>query len=269
MSDLIVPDISYAQGGIDHDELSAHFPAIIIRAGYGIYEDAFWKLNVAAAGKYQWWAAYWYINKDIDSASQARKFLDVIGDLQPNATIGDLEEGDGDQSGREAVFLDVLTEQGAKDFTYSGAWFTRAHNLQHVEWIAAYTNSEPADAHELWQFTSSYLFPGINGHVDASVFHGSIDDLIALTGSPNQGDDDMPLTDADIQKIHDDLVEVLRSPEFNVAHVRENTDAILARVSTVTASGSVDIAQLAAALHDMLKADDIAKLQAELAAVSK
>jgi len=184
MSDLIVPDISEYQDDVDHAELAAHFPAIIIRAGYGLREDAKWRRNVAAVGAYRWWAAYWYIDKDVDSASQARKFLEVLGEEQPNATIGDLEEGDGDQSGREQAFLDVLTEQGARDFTYSGAWFTRAHNLQHVDWIAAYTNAEPSDAHLLWQFTSSYLFPGINGHVDASVFHGTIDDLLALTGSP-------------------------------------------------------------------------------------
>jgi hypothetical protein len=71
--------------------------------------------------------------------------------------------------------------QDPVEWTYSGLAFARAHLADKVDWVAAYGQSEPADAHTLWQFTDKQNFAGIGTPCDGSVFNGTIDQLIALT----------------------------------------------------------------------------------------
>lgn len=191
MSDLWIPDVSEFQD-VDWDVFNG---PVIVRAHNSNRPDRKWAKNAPHAARQPWWGAYQYLTRGADPAAAARNFLATLGGLRPNVVILDLEEGDGDQQPRQHAWLEVMAGDTIPDWTYSGAYFARAHNLGAVEWIAAYQRNEPTVAHKLWQATDNHVFPGI-GACDGSLFHGSIADLIALTGGsaappPVQEDDDM------------------------------------------------------------------------------
>jgi hypothetical protein len=130
----------------------------------------------------------------------AERFLETLGTFRPNVTILDLEEGTGDQAGRQHDWLSVMANDPARDWTYSGDYFARTHGLS-VDWIAAYQKREPTTAHRLWQFTDAHSFPGI-GSCDASVFLGTVDDLIALTSNTAPPAPTPAHTEDDMAKFH-------------------------------------------------------------------
>jgi GH25 family lysozyme M1 (1,4-beta-N-acetylmuramidase) len=202
VSDLYIADISEFQPGVDWATYAAATPAVIIRAHNGRRPDHLWAANAAGASAHcRWWAAYQYLPADVDPAVAAWRFRQTLGGARPNATILDLEEGTGDQQPRQHAWLAALADDDITDWTYTGDYFARAHGLT-VDWVAAYQKREPTTAHQLWQFTDKQQFAGIGAPCDGSVFHGTIDDLLALTGNapvptphphPVQEDDDMKI----------------------------------------------------------------------------
>lgn len=191
MSDLIIPDVSEFQGSIDWPTLvSSGYPVVIIRAHNGWRADNFWaqnRANAHAAGV-RGLGLYQYVVAGADAAQQANAFCDLVGALKPGEwPICDLEEGSGDQSARAHAWYTVVAARlndAAGEELYSGEYFYNAHQLSQAGfkriWLAAYGSGEPSEAHELWQFTDSRSFPGVPGTNDASVFHGSVDQLLAL-----------------------------------------------------------------------------------------
>ena len=274
MTDLIVPDVSEWQGAIDWAKLRAACPAVIIRAhnGYGV--DKFWTTNAREAAKGRWWGAYQYLPASKDAATTARALVALVAalpaDQRPDVLVLDLEEGAGDQSARQAAWLGEVHARMAyvHEWTYSGLYFLRAHGLTNVQWVAAYSNTEPSPTHALWQFSSSASIPGVAGKCDASRFHGSIDDLIALTNGT-----DMPLAQSDLDAISRDLlasqlggatttdstgkvipltVQIALDRTYEQSNaIRTELDALKAEVDALKAGGAtIDYAALAKAVND-------------------
>lgn len=177
MPDLLVPDVSEYQS-VDFAVFSG---PIIVRAHNGTRVDRHWSQHAQGASKQPWWAAYQYLPANTDPAVAARGFLTALRGWRPDCTILDLEEGDGNQQYRQHAWLSVMADDPAVDWTYSGDYFARSRGVT-VDWVAAYGQREPTTAHRLWQFTDKQPVAGI-GTVDCSVFHGTIEDLRALTGA--------------------------------------------------------------------------------------
>ena len=175
---------------------------MIARINYGLVKvDNYADANVdglrgAGADALGW---YTYLIAGQDPAQQADILVRVIrahGGLRQNEfVVCDVEEGSGDQSSRVNAYLDEvdsglqMPSPEGQEWWYSGLNFAINHNLAAARghrWIAAYGQSEPAFAHDLWQFTNAYQFSGIAGPSDASVYHGSGQDFLALIGVPSQ-----------------------------------------------------------------------------------
>lgn len=190
MTDLIIPDISEFQGKVDWKTLISNaYPAAIIRAHNGSRADYQWLANRAGAhaNGIQALGIYQYLQASHDAAVQANALADLIGTLKPGEwAICDLEEGTGDQSGRAHTWYTTIANRlhnANSEELYSGDYFFGAHRLSAAGfkriWVAAYNTSEPSSPlHELWQFTDARHFPGIAGSNDASVFHGTIAQLL-------------------------------------------------------------------------------------------
>lgn len=195
MTDLIIPDLSEFQTGTDLAALRAGgYPAVILRAHNGWRPDFRFVLWQAQARQLRYTAIgyYQYLVAGRDAAAQARDFAATVGPLRPGEfAICDDEEGAGDQSARVNTWFDALDSiwhDPAGDWEYSGLFFSRAH-LGSVRpsvhrWLAAYSTVEPVDVHQLWQFSDAYQFPGVPGPSDASIFHGTVDQLAELVNPP-------------------------------------------------------------------------------------
>lgn len=191
MTDLVIPDVSEFQGVIDWGRLTAACPAVIMRLHNGTRLDNYAVANRAGAHAHGVHALglYQYLPAAVSPASAANAFCDAVGVLRPGEwPILDLEEGSGDQSGRAHTWYATVAARlhdGPAEELYSGEYFFGAHNLAAAGfariWVAAYGSGEPGIAHELWQFTDARAFPGISGSTDASLFHGSIIDLLFHT----------------------------------------------------------------------------------------
>jgi Putative peptidoglycan binding domain/Glycosyl hydrolases family 25 len=158
--------------------------AIVIRALYGTRVDKAWyggaRRGALHAGGARFIGIYAYITAQ-DITAQAKALISLLGKLRPGEKlIADLEEGPGSQQARWQTWAKVITAAtGDPPWCYSGLNYARDHGLEPVTWVAAYGTTEPAPAHELWQFTDQFTVPGV-GVCDASVFHGPIGDLAAL-----------------------------------------------------------------------------------------
>ena len=215
MSDIVFPDISEFQGAVDHSALvnglraSYGLAVTIARINYGLVKvDNFADANIdglrgAGCDAIGW---YCYLIAGQNPAAQADLMVRVLqahGGLQRNEfLVCDVEEGSGDQSGRVNAFLDELDAglqvpyPAGQDWWYSGLNFALAHNLTAARgqrWIAAYAAPEPSLPHTAWQFTNSRSFPGIANPCDASVFHGSPADFLAVLGIPTASPPEDPM----------------------------------------------------------------------------
>jgi hypothetical protein len=191
-------DVSEFQPDVADSAYLAWSKAIAIRALYGTsHDDGAWYGGARRAdlhaGGVRWLGIYAYITQGEDAATQARAFVNLVGPLQPGEMpIGDLEEGDGDQSGRWQAWSSVIIRAyGIGPWLYSGLDFAAAHNLQ-PQWVAAYRDVEPAVPHLLWQFSPSYPVPGV-GPADCSLYRGTVGQLATLAWqpgpTPTTGDD--------------------------------------------------------------------------------
>lgn len=196
--------MSEYQGYIDHqalvDSLKADsgFACVIARLNYGnVKVDQFADRNIdglraAGADALGW---YTYLIAGEDPVVQADVLVRVMrahGGLRRNEfVVCDEEEGSGDQSGRVTWYLLEVNkglqvpDPDHEDWWYSGLNFSLTHNLDKAigqRWIAAYFQPEPGVPHVLWQFTDAHQFAGISGPSDASIFHGTGQDFLALLG---------------------------------------------------------------------------------------
>lgn len=193
-TDLIIPDVSEYQGTINWAALAAACPAVIIRLHNGTRLDNYGPQNRAGAHTHgvQAVGLYQYLPAAVDPATAAHELCDAIGALDPGEwPILDLEEGAGDQSGRAHTWYSTVAARlhdGPEEELYSGEYFYNAHRLAAAgfsrTWLAAYGSGEPSEAHELWQFTDARTFPGVAGTNDASIFHGTVEQLLAHINPP-------------------------------------------------------------------------------------
>lgn len=229
MPDLLIPDVSEYQT-VDFNVFSG---PIIVRAHNGRRADYHWERHAAGASAQPWWAAYQYLPANVGAGLAAHRLLDTLGTFRPNVTILDLEEGTGDQQGRQHDWLDVMANDPARDWTYSGDYFARTHGLT-VDWIAAYQKREPTTAHKLWQFTDAHDFPGI-GTCDGSVFFGTVADLIALTSNPPvppHPPEDEDTMFAQLVKKEGDAAVYVAGVGITPRHVSSFADADLCTIAT-------------------------------------
>ena len=274
MSDLIIPDVSEWQGPIDWPALRRGHPAVIVRAHNGFSTDKYWTTNAAAAAAGSWWGAYQYLPATKDPATAARAFAALVKalptDKRPDVVIVDIEEGAGDQGPRQAAWHAAMTAAlpGEAQWDYSGLYFVRTHGLTGVEWVAAYSNTEPFTAHQLWQYSSSGTVAGVAGNCDVSRFHGTLADLVSLTQTHSP--EDISMADAasiqatldelqaqetgryaDLVNRYNNLVALLTKDIAANVNVKDIVDGV---VAALPAGGSVDAAAVAKAVAGELAA---------------
>jgi hypothetical protein len=180
---LTLADVAEFEQTINWVAYGASNPAVIVRTHNSNRADYFAVPNIAGARKNcRWRGFYQYLTAGADPVAAAHAFQATTGVLLPGeVAIVDIEEGTGDQTGRRQAWLSALQWKDPVEWTYSGVAFARAHLADKVDWVAAYGQGEPTDAHTLWQFTDKQNFAGIATPCDGSVFNGTIDQLIALT----------------------------------------------------------------------------------------
>lgn len=183
----LLADVSEFQSSIADAQYLAWSRAIVIRAMYGAaHDDRAWyggqRRDLLHAGGARFVGVYAYLVAGQPGARQARAFHSLVGAIRPGEVfIADFEEGSRTVLEDWRAEMLALYGQAIRPYlwTYTGLYFGEAQSVLPVEWIAAYGQSEPGTPHKLWQFTDSYQVPGV-GTCDASVFHGSIDQLAAL-----------------------------------------------------------------------------------------
>lgn len=238
---VLMADISEFQPDIADAAYLAWSKAIAIRAAYGdAHDDSAWyggaRRDALHAGGVKALLIYQYLVAGQDAAAQAHALVSLVGLLRPGEKlVCDLEEGEGDQSARWRQWSAVIaaaygTANGASPWLYSGLYFASAHGLR-PQWLAAYQGSEPATSHILWQFSSSCPVPGV-GLADASVYHGTIDQLAAYT----YGGKPVPPSPLDWQEAMMQQLPVLREGATG-ADVRTVQGLLVARGRTVAVDG--------------------------------
>jgi len=184
MTTLALADVSEFQRTVNWAAYGAANPAVIVRAHNSNRADNYFSTNIIGARAHcQWRGFYQYLTAGADPVAAAHAFQATTGPLLPGeVAILDLEEGAGDQRARRQAWLDALHDP--IEWTYSGMYFARQHLPGvHVEWLAAYGQGEPTDAHTLWQNTNARRFAGIASPCDGSIFHGTLANLQALSTS--------------------------------------------------------------------------------------
>ena len=208
---LLLPDVSEFQAPANGNApnwtaiKAQNGGAAIIRVGYGnAHLDGMLVSNRAKikALKFGFTGLYQYLRAGQDVRSQANAFIGWIGPhLNPGEIpILDLEEGNGDQSGRANQWFGIIdAEYGLtrlplpeRSWLYSGENFAETHGLAPIfasarhTWVAAYRSTEPTLGHTLWQCTNGTAgahvtnWPGA-GKCDTNLYHGTLAQLAALT----------------------------------------------------------------------------------------
>lgn len=191
---VLMADVSEFEPDITDPVYLQWSKAIIIRAAYGTsHEDHAWyggqRRQLLHDGGARFLGIYQYLVAGQSGAAQADALHNIVGSLQPGEVIiADYEEGNhkmlSDWFG-EMIRLGFPHKQ---TWAYSYPFFGLANSAFPCEWVASYSNVEPTAfplaPHVLWQFTAGYKVPGVPGWTDASVYHGSIDQLAALAYQP-------------------------------------------------------------------------------------
>ena len=237
---LALADVSEFQKAIDWAAYGAANPAVVVRVHNGWRPDNNAQPNIAGARRScPWRGWYQYLPASVDPVKAAHAFQTTLGPTLPGEVmILDLEAGIGDQRARRQAWLDAL--QDPIEWTYSGLSFARTHLPGvRVDWIAAYQQAEPTDAHTLWQNTNARRFAGIPAPCDGSLFNGTLAQLQALTNSPPEVD--MTITQADAEHI---AAEVWR---YDQAGAKPQAWGFLQKAATPPAP-PIDVNALAAAI---------------------
>lgn len=193
-TDLVFADVSEYQGAVDWAAYAAGgYPAAVARVSYGTtHVDLQADRNIdGMRASLPCRGFYGYLVASEDPAAQAAVFCRVLaahGGLKPGEFVAvDVEEGSGNQEPRAAAWLAAVNQTlhvtAQQDVEYSGLDFVATHGgwvPGVTRWVAAYQTVEPQVDQTLWQCTDAHSFPGITGLCDASVFNGTVDDLLAL-----------------------------------------------------------------------------------------
>lgn len=194
-SPLLIPDLSEWQGQVDWARLAAGgYPAAIIRAYNGGRADHQWARNRSQAHAHHVRALglYAYLTPGGAGAieDQAHEFVRLVGHLQPGEwPIVDYEAAHLHPD-MLRVWVDYVARHlhGAAPWLYTSEYLLRSEHLDavpaHRTWVAAYGQSEPREAHELWQYTDHRTVPGVAEPCDCSTFHGTVDELLHAVGAP-------------------------------------------------------------------------------------
>jgi GH25 family lysozyme M1 (1,4-beta-N-acetylmuramidase) len=180
-------DVSEFQPNLNDAVYLAWSKAVVIRALYGAsHTDKAWyagaRRSALHKGGARFVGVYQFLVAGQDGAAQARAFRALVGAIQPGEVfVADCEQGT--RAMLTAWYDEMISLYGKSIapylWTYTGLSFGQETGLLPVQWIAAYQASEPSSTHVLWQFTDRYSVPGV-GTADASVFHGTINQLAAL-----------------------------------------------------------------------------------------
>jgi hypothetical protein len=182
---VLLADISEFQADIDDAKYLKWSKAIVIRAAYGTsHQDRSWfggqRRQLLHDGGARFLGIYHYLVSGQDGAKQADVLHSQIGAIQPGEVIiADFEEG---QKAMLSAWYGRMLAHGypnAQLWAYTGEFFGEENGVLPVEWIAAYRATEPTSPHKLWQFTPTFMVPGV-GLADCSVFRGTMDQLAAL-----------------------------------------------------------------------------------------
>lgn len=206
---ILLPDVSEFQSGSSAPDWAGikqkNGGAGICRVGYGdAHLDKMFLSNYTfmKQNKFRFMGLYQYLRAGQDPKAQASAFCNWIGPRSAVAPgtvfILDLEEGDGDQSGRANAWLGFVDHfygldtqpLNKRSWLYSYTSFVAQHNLGGIfasarhTWIAAYQATPPAVGHTLWQSTDGKSganitnWPGC-GRIDTSVHDGTLATLSA------------------------------------------------------------------------------------------
>lgn len=190
---LRIPDLSEWQGQVDWASLlRGGYPAAIIRVYNGHRADKQFARNRAQAHEngVRTLGLYAYLVDGVDVEQQAREFVALVGHLQPGEWPIIDYEASGLQPADASAWIRYVAGalHGSEPWLYTGEYIYRTQHLDKAialpakrTWLAAYGAHEPDEGHALWQYTSHGTVPGVAGNVDLSVFHGTVDQLAALT----------------------------------------------------------------------------------------
>lgn len=191
-------DVSMWQGAIDWQAVAnSGIEFVIIKATEGTtYVDPCFVANwdgAKQAGLLV--SAYHMLWPKLSASTQAKHFLDTMGERQPDFPLAlDVEkrQGVGNIGATvETVLLALAAGDGRKPIVYTAksvwgdlvGWAPGWH--EYPLWVADYDAAAPAmptgwDAYTFWQHSSTGAVPGISGNVDLNTFIGGPSDLCGL-----------------------------------------------------------------------------------------
>ncbi|WP_399559098.1 glycoside hydrolase family 25 protein (plasmid) [Streptomyces sp. NBC_01136] len=191
---LLVPDFSEWQGEVNWGALvSGGYPAAIVRVYNGSRADHQYSRNRAQAHGHRVRALGLYSFLLPGGAGaieqQAAEFVDLVGSLLPGEWVIVDYEANGLHPDMLTAWISYVGKHlhGSEPWLYGSEYVFRTEGLAADvpavrTWLAAYGQSEPREAHELWQYTDHRAIPGVTGFADCSTFHGTVEQLLAAVG---------------------------------------------------------------------------------------
>lgn len=217
MADLFIVDVSEWQHNCDWSAyVAGGFLAAIARVCHGTTVDKIMPGRRDAMRKSGLRSIGWYLflNSFQDVAAQVATFTSIIPTLGSGEyVIVDWEDDDKGilptvaQREQALALLDQYYKLPVgSTFLYSYLNLLQSNPAQagRKVWIAAYGAGEPSMAHVFWQYTNGQYtsgpyqpitYPGV-GKGDGSVYHGTIDQFIAVTTNPAPPPKPPPLVQA-------------------------------------------------------------------------
>lgn len=194
MTDIRMADVSEFQSNVDAPAyLKAGYQCIICRTHNGNRPDHMMTARRDYLRRHPFVAIGWYqyLVASRDAAAQAHEFINGLGGLRENEyVICDAESGGGAQTGHVRAWFAVVDRwAGFPGTLYSGDSFLKNQLggsgswKGRPIWVAAYGQSEPSQAHTLWQYTDNFHFPGITGGSDCSIHHDTAFEFLSAMRS--------------------------------------------------------------------------------------
>lgn len=208
-------DLSHFQGAPDFAQVKGSGRSFVVhKATEGTsYLDPMLARNRKAAHDAGLIVGLYHFARAGNPATEAAWFVHSIGTLQPGEfLVLDWEVPAADPVGWCRAWLAAVTAAtGVKPLIYMNSSAMNGSNWTPLTsdfglWLARYDNSQAQPAVQWWpaaamkQYSDKGAVPGVSGPCDVDVFYGTTAQLLAYA---NQGDEDMPLTDADVAKILD------------------------------------------------------------------
>lgn len=192
-------DVSFYQEGVNWASVKqAGYRFGIARISDGTrFRDEYFQRNwsgIKAQGMVR--GSYQFFRPQQSATQQAQIVIDAVGKLGPGdlPVVLDVESADGASSAAIVsgmqTWLDLVEEgTGKRPIIYaaSGFWNTLRNTSQFASydlWVANYQATCPAMPDTwgdwtMWQYTDREQVPGVRGGVDANLFQGSYEQLVA------------------------------------------------------------------------------------------